>query len=404
MPSRKLLLLIVLVSLVLGAPALGATLRAGAPAGALSAEGELPDPDPTCSTDYARRYVAGGDGVVHPAKDTDEAKGAKTDRYPDVLLKKLQEKHPGPWCEFNTMDEATSGSDMTVTSQEYMTSGNPTQQSMAHELRPHLITLTLGRDNNGILDHVDRCMTNVRDHDFLQANTCALFVLNNPLHWETLTKELSTILERYRTQQTGNPDLVVAVTGYFNPYPSALEVVPRFTQLCINTVDTIPSCLVRWAQLPSALVVLDQVVRKLNATIEGVVDQFEQTSRGRFFFVNPYEKFKSHCMTFSVRITINVYHPPSSTDVHNSSQDIGCSNTWIEDDGDIGTKSPTYLVPAVNGVLISWLQVTQKLGLYPNAAGHRCLAGLVYEAKTADGLLLKNELGIPEGAKDPEGC
>jgi len=403
--QRNALLGMVVAGLLLGAPALGSVPGAGRPAAQVAADGELPDPDPTCSTDIARRYVAGGDGVVNPAKDTDEEKSSKTDRYPDILLKKLQEKHPGPWCEFNTMDEVAGTSDMTVTTDEYQDDGNPTQQSQAHSLRPHLITLTLGRDNTGILQHVTTCMDQIRDHNFLAANACALAVLAAEPAWgEKLEQDLADILGKYKTQMDGNPNLVVAVTGYFNPYPQATDVLTHIFSLCTDLVDTIPTCTARWVQLPPALVTLDQIVKRLNTRIEGVVDQFETGTQGHYFFVNPYDKFKSHCMTFNVKIFTTVYHPPSTVDTHNSDEDMGCGTTWIEDDGDTSTMLPSYLPPAATGVLLTFTQITTKLGLYPNDKGHKCIASLIYEAKTANGLLLKNKLGIAEESKDPEDC
>jgi hypothetical protein len=114
--QRNTLLGTLVAGLLLGVPALGFAPGAGTSPAAVApaADGELPDPDPDCTTDIARRYVAGGDGVIHPAKDTDEENASETDRYPDKLLEQLQAT-PGPWCEFNTMDEVTGGSTMTVT-------------------------------------------------------------------------------------------------------------------------------------------------------------------------------------------------------------------------------------------------------------------------------------------------
>lgn len=406
--QRYALLGTVLAVLLLGVPALGFAPGAGTSPGAHqaqpAADGDLPDPDPSCSTDIARRYVAGGDGVIHPAKDTDEANSSETERYPDELLKQLQET-PGPWCEFNTMDEVTDGSTMTVTTDAYQDDGNPTQQSQAHELRPTLITLTLGRDNSGIKEHVTTCMDQIRDHNFIQANACALAVLANVAAWEKLEEDLADILGKYKTQMDGNPNLVIAVTGYFNPYPQATKVATKIPGFCAKLVDTIPTCTARWVLLVPALVVLDQVVKKLNTTIEGVVDQFETNSRGRYFFVNPQEKFEDHCMVFHVEIKTKVYHPTNTVDSHDTDEDFGCKDdSWIIDDGDTSNFPPVYLIPAVNGVLILFTQTTTKMGLYPNGDGAKCLAGLIYEAKTDDGLLLKNKLGIPEDAEEPEGC
>lgn len=383
----------------LGVPALGSSLVGDQTRHPQVAD-ELPSPDPDCDSDIARRLVVGGDGVAYGAKDDSEEIDTKTDRYSNTLLTTLQSKNQ-PWCLYNTSD-TVEDSDFVISTSAYRSEGDPTQQSQAHELRPHLIVLTVGRDNSGIRSHVTTCLDNVRDHNFLQANACALLALNHPTAYDTLTKELGEILEAYRTQMTGNPDLVVAVTGYFNPYPEATKVAAKIPGFCAKLQDTIPTCTIRWVQLPPALVTLDQVVKKLNTTIEAVVDQFETTSQGRFFFVNPYDKFVGHCMQIDVEIKTTVYHPPNTVHNHDSTQDFGCqTGSWIHDDGDISTFTPfPYLTPAVTGILTLATQTTQHLGAYPNKEGHDCLAELVYEARTDDGLYLKNKLGIPEDGKD----
>lgn len=395
------------VALTISLPALGVTLSAGTahpPASGPGADGDLPAPDPDCSTAIARRLVVGGDGVADGAKDTDEELSTKTDRYSDVLLKKLQSKYQ-PWCGYNTADEATD-STYTVTTRQYQDDGNPTQQSMAHDLRPHLIVLTVGRDNAGIQKYVGECLDQVRDHRFPEAIGCGASVLADQPAFDKLRDELSEILNRYKVQMDGNPDLQVVVTGYFNPYPKATDVATKIPGFCADLQDTIPTCTIRWVMLPPALVLFDQITKKINDTIEPVVRRFEQASQGRFYFVNPYDKFQGHCMQMDVEIKTTVYHPTNTVHNHNATKDFGCEDkSWIEDDGDVGTLTPfIYLTPAVTGVLVLATQRTEHMGLYPNADGHKCLAGLIYEAKTSDDILLKNQLGIPEAAMDPEGC
>jgi len=345
----------------------------------------LPPPADPCQTDAARRYVAGGDAVVRGAKNDDPEYLSESDRYSEQLLTKLQET-PGPWCLFNTSKAPTD-------TDKYVSEDAPTQQAKAHDLRPRLITLTLGRQNSTIVDHVVKCFKNVKDHDFLEANTCALNVLNGS-HWDKLTKDLSEILNRYMVQMDGSPQLVVAVTGYFNPYPSATSVATEVPGFCNKLQDTIPTCTIRWLMLPPALVTLDQVVKKLNETIKTVVDKFTWTSQGRFFFVNPYDKFKDHCMKLEVEIKTKVYHPPNTVHQHDSKNDFGCDEPWIESDTHDGTKSPfIYLTPAVTGVLILATQTTKGMGIYPNAKGHKCIADLIWQAT-------KEKLGIPEPPED----
>jgi hypothetical protein len=359
-----------------------------APAAALA--DPLPPPNDPCQTDAARRYVAGGDAVALGAKNDDggsDSNLSPSDRYSEQLLTKLQQS-PGPWCLYNTARNPTD-------TDQYVSEPRPTQQSTANDLKPRLITLTLGRQNSKIVDHVVKCFKNVKDHDFIEANECALDVLGDDDAWDKLTKDLSEILNRFMVQMDGNPQLVVAVTGYFNPYPSATSVATQVPGFCMKLVDTIPTCTIRWILLPPALVTLDQVVKKLNETIKFVVDKFIWTSQGRFFFINPYDKFKDHCMKMNVEIKTKVYHP-GSNDVHdhNSTNDFGCSEPWIESDGTDGTKSPfPYLTPAVTGVLILATQTTSGMGIYPNAKGHQCLADLIWQAT-------KEKLGIPEPPED----
>jgi hypothetical protein len=380
--------------LVLGATAGGTAVAKTAPTsprpvpatGPLSIQASsLPAPSDPCDTDAALRYVAGGDAVLHWTGNSDDP-GAD-DRYPEQLLTEHLQTAPGPWCLWNTSADPT-------TTDEYMDGGPPSQQALANDLRPRLITLTIGRQNDSIVEHVTTCLQNIKDHDFLEANTCALQVLTDQGAWDELSKDLADILNRYKVQMAGNPQLVVAVTGYFNPYPRATSVATKIPQFCANLQDTIPTCTIRWILLPPALISLDQVVRKLNTTIETVVAPFTQSSQGRFVFVNPYEKFADHCTKMDVEIKTTVYHPPNTVHKHDSSKDFGCDDPWIATDGNDGTKTPfPYLTPAVGGVLTLATQTTKGMGIYPDTDGHDCIADLIWEAT-------KNKLGVPEAPKD----
>jgi hypothetical protein len=340
-----------------------------------------------CDTPEALRYVAGGDGVV-AGKDADSP---SDDRYSTQLLKEhLQtqspEVWPGPWCEYNTSEDKT-------TSDDYQHKGDPTQQSVAWNKTPRLITLEVGRQNSTIVDHVDKCLQNIKDHDFLDANTCALAVLANQQVFDDLRDDLSVILNDYKIQQDRvDPHLIIAVVGYFNPYNTATDVATKIPGFCADLQDTIPTCIARWVLLPPALITLDQVVKKLNSTIEAVVQEFFISSQGRFVFVNTYEKFKEHCMQMNVSIKTQVYHPTNTIHKHDADKNFGCEEdkSWIASDKNSGTKTPfLYLTPAVTGVLILATQETKDMGINPNKKGHDCIAQMIWEAT-------KNKLGVPE--------
>jgi hypothetical protein len=57
-------------------------------------------------------------------------------------------------------------------------------------------------------------------------------VLGNAVVVDQPTNNLTTILQQYRVILAGRPKLVVAVTGYPNPFPKALDVSPKIAELC----------------------------------------------------------------------------------------------------------------------------------------------------------------------------
>lgn len=352
-------------------------------------------PTIAADTDCARRLVAGGDAVVN-GKDAKSPGDDIELSYSRQLLDDHLIPSPGPWCEYNTSKDPTN-------TDQYVDEIGPTglsQQGEAWEKEPRLITLTLGRQNESIVEHVTTCLQNIKDHDFLEANACALAVLANQPAWDKLSKDLAEILNTYKIQQDGQPKLIVAVTGYFNPYPSSIDVATQIPGFCAQLIDTIPTCIVRWILLPPALVTLDLVVKKLNTTIEEVVKRFHESSQGRFFFINPYDKFKDHCTEMKVTIKTKVFHP-GSNDVHNhdtQETNFGCKDTWIGSDGKDGTKTPfLYLTPAATGVLIFAEQTTKNMGIHPNEDGHDCISDLIWAA-------VKNKLDVPQPSNEPEPC
>jgi hypothetical protein len=143
----------------------------------------------------------------------------------------------------------------------------------------------------------------------------------------------------------GRPQLVVALLGYPNPYPTALSATTNVPLLCVPLVDTIPTCTVRWSQLPQALVTIDQVFQKLNTTIENSLKPFQAGPWGnRYRFVDTYTKLRDHCMKMDISIKTTVNHG-QFTDQHDSQRDFGCSDPWFVEGG-VGTKIPDYLDPA----------------------------------------------------------
>jgi hypothetical protein len=330
------------------------------------------------------RYVATGDDIPF-GHDVSES-----ERYPNHLIADHLKKW-GAWCEFDIAKNGT-------TSPTEISGG---QLAQTWNYQPDLITLTIGEQNTTIVGLVDDCFSKVRDHDFSGGSICAATILGNSSLWSNLNLNLTTILQQYRVLMAGRPRLVVAVTGYPNPYPKSDDAAAKIFELCGPLMDTIATCTTRWVQLPPALTMIDQVFQKLNSTIATAVSPFAIGSNGRFVFVNTYDKLRDHCMKMEVSIKTTVEHPEEDGVVHEhdspSAVNFGCSDPWFVA-GDDGTAILFYLFPATPGVLTNESQTTSGMGVYPNDSGQKCISDLIWEADTIDpGVTpLKWKLSVPE--------
>jgi hypothetical protein len=317
-----------------------------------------------------RIYVASGDDIPAGNKLDDNSK-----RYPEQLL--ADHLHSPGWCLFN---QGKNG----VTSSSYISSG---PMSQAYTMRPDLHTITMGEQNKPAVDLIDSCFDKVKDHDFAGAIACASAVNANSSLWSTIRNNYTTALSVDKIMASQRPGLVVAVTGYPNPYPRAADVADEIVELCTPLIDTIPTCLTRWLQLPAALLAIDLAFDKLNSTIKDSLSPYQSGPNGwRYVFVDVKPKFADHCMTMKVQIKTKVEHPEEEGAVHQHDSptvNFGCSSTWFVE-GDTGRALPNYLLPASLGVLIEWSQTTEDMGVYPNADGHQCIADAIWEADTID--------------------
>jgi hypothetical protein len=333
--------------------------------------------------DCARRLIASGDHI--PAGHEVE----EEERYPSHLVVDHL-KMWGPWCVYNLAKNET-------TSSQIISGG---QLAQTWNLRPDLITLTVGEENATIIKLVKECFDNIKDHEFAEALSCASTIYGNQSLFTGLTSNLTTIQQQYRVIMAGRPKLMVAVTGYPNPYPKSLDAGSKIATLCTPLIDTMATCSIRWVQLPPALEMIDQVFKKLNTTIENAVKPFAIGSGGRFVYVDTYTKLRDHCMKMEVEIKTKVEHPEEQGNVHNHDSpkvNFGCSENWYVE-GDDGTATPFYLNPAAPGVLLEMSQTTSGMGVHPNDKGHKCISDLIWEADTLEpGVTpLKWKLSIPE--------
>ena len=335
-----------------------------------------------------KKYVAGGDH--YPAGH----EVSQDERYPNHML----DDHVATYgyCLFNTSANDT-------TSSTFITGG---QLATTWNLRPDFITLTLGGENTTIVNLITSCFDKVKDHDFSGANTCAAQVNANQTAYTNLYNNLITILQQYKMIMAGRPHLIVAVTGYPNPYPRATDVLDEIAQLCLGIPDATISCNVRFAQLPPALTALDNAFKKLNTTIENAVKPFAIGYQNRFQFVNPYDKFKDHVMKMEITLKLDqVCHfcgtQAQYIDSHTSTQNLGSDDPYFVAGSD-GTKSPDYLFPGplINPpvVIQQKSQKTVGMGVHLNDDGGKCMADVIWEWDTPEpGVTpLKWKLGVPE--------
>lgn len=323
---------------------------------------------PTDAAAGCRIYVASGDDVTNGKEMNDNAK-----RYAEKLIAD-HIKSPG-WCLYN---QGKNGQ----TSATFISGGG---MSSMYNMRPDFLTIQLGEQNTTVVNMITSCFDKVKDHDFTGATACGAAILGNASLWTNMKSNYTTFLQTTRIMASQRPGLVIAVLDYPNPYPQALDVVDEIAQLCIPLVDTIPTCTVRWAQLPPALEILDQVFQKLNQTIKEALVPFQAGPNGwRWVNVDTYSRFKDHCMTMKVTIKTKVEHPEQSGAVHTHDSpevNFGCSEEWFVEGSD-GTAKPNYLLPAALGVLIEWSQTTKGMGVMPNADGHACIAEAIWDADT----------------------
>jgi hypothetical protein len=317
-----------------------------------------------------RIYVASGDDVTN-GKAMDD----NSSRYAEQLIAD-HIKSPG-WCLFN---QGKNGQ----TSSSYVTGGG---LSSAYNMRPDFLTIQLGEQNATIVKLITDCFDKVKDHDFTGGSACGAEILANGSLWTNLKNNYTTILQQTRIMASQRPQLVVGVVNYPNPYPRSLDVIDEIVTLCVPLIDTIATCTIRWAQLPPALLILDQVFVKLNQTLKDSMAPFQAGPNGnRWVYVDTYPAFEDHCMTMKVKIKTKVEHPEESGAVHDHDSpevNFGCSTTWFVEGSD-GTAKPNYLLPAAPGVLIEWSQTTKGMGVYPNKDGHQCIADTIWEADTID--------------------
>ena len=186
-------------------------------------------------------------------------------------------KSPG-WCLFN---QGKNGQ----TSARYITGGG---LSSAYNMRPDFLTLQLGEQNATIVKLITDCFDKVRTTTS-PARASAREILGNSSVWTNLKNNYTTILQQTRIMACAAAATRRRGRQLPEPVPAGHSTSStRSRTLCVPLIDTIPTCTVRWAQFPPALLALDQVFQKLNQTLKDAMAPFQAGPNGsRWVYVEP---------------------------------------------------------------------------------------------------------------------
>ncbi|MGE0539198.1 MAG: hypothetical protein AB7R89_03375 [Dehalococcoidia bacterium] len=341
-----------------------------------------PTPNPSASPPPSqRRYAAGGDSIPFGADLSESVRTGQN--YPSQLLNNhLATLNFSSTAFLNTAQSGASSTNYVSGGGSFTRQLDPT---VAH--RPDLITMTLGVDNKVLPSLVEQCLPLLQAFDIAATVACENTILNDEAAWNTLITDLQVIFSRYLQLMQENRQLLVAVTNYYNPLPRRLTD-DTIRALCDQLQAGFSGrCREQLNELSPAFIGANAVIERLNRTIEGMVRRFTPFAGGRFVFVDLYRSFIGHCTSINATIAVT----PAGG---NASGNLGCSESWIEPAFPIQGSKQIPITVAGQQVVTFTVALMGQAGVHPNAAGHRCIAALIWEATKA-------RLGSSEPAKQP---
>ena len=251
----------------------------------------------------------------HPGR----ARGRNEDeRYPSHLIEDHL-KTWGPWCVYNTADERDDV--------HHVHHRRPARAVLEHAPGPHHADPRRREHHHRQSRH--RLLRQGQGPRLRRGDGCAAPILGNTSLWTNLNLNLTTILQQYRVIMAGRPKLMVAITGYPNPYP---EVARRRHQdrRAVRAPHRHDPDVHRALGAAAPRARADRPgFKKLNTTIENAVKPFAIGSGSRFVFVDTYTKLRDHCMKMEVEIKTTVEHPEEEGAVHEHDSpkvNFGCSD------------------------------------------------------------------------------
>jgi sugar lactone lactonase YvrE len=324
-------------------------------------------------------YMAGGDSIPFGADLTSGL------NYPAHLLNDHLVKLNSNWCLKNSAQSGAStpdyicggptvgcivaGSDEPEGSSE---NEDAPQLSPTLKSNPDLITITLGVDNKVLPTMTATCIPDLLAGNSDGAERCESGILSDKAAWSGLSSDFAQVLAAYQQLMASRPNLVVAVTNYYDPMPTNVrdDAVKDFcTQLGFLAKtfrNAEGQCRSALDQFRPTLKKMDDIIVKLNSTLKAAATPFVKSSGGRLVFVNIHDAFAGHCSAINLGIDAGLL----GGSAHGN---LGCSSSWVvQAPSGSGTTQQ-------NGYKL----IYSGIGVHPNDAGHSCISNLIWEAVKA---------------------
>lgn len=289
--------------------------------------------------------------------------------YPAFLSGKLAQLDP---FGVKTSNLSCSG----TTSSQYRFSGlcghGQSQLSLTTTTteEPDVVTVTVGADDYSLKTLVSSCLTLLTKANLPGAGDCAEKVLNNeqqPL--AALAGNLTVVLQSIAA---AHPHALIVVTNYYNPLPLSISTSQCESSDIFSPPPTVFACNWFVGNFNRLLSATDALVTDLNLKIGTVVIQQFGPSAGRVLLADVHDKFNGHCTAIDLKVTFAFLA---------ADHQLGCgSSTWI-------AAAPNYHFPPTKfwGVTLE----VNEAGVHPTAAGHQCIANVIWET-------IKQKIGSTE--------
>jgi lysophospholipase L1-like esterase len=254
--------------------------------------------------------------------------------------------------------------------------------------QPDLVTVTAGADDLVLPTLLQTCLVVILRGAIASPAPgvgCVQRVLDDTAAWQHTRQNLTTILQGYARWGAANrPNLVVAVTDYYNPMPTQLNAAAISKSCALPHAARLPSflgagaqalCERYFANVSAAFPLIDATIQRLNSVIAQAVGPFAAATHGKVTVVDLYAAFQGHCTSIALPYFFGVI-----------TGNLGCGDSWVAP-SHVALSTPFTLGPVPVGgftlpaVTIRAVTVGDLIrgGVHPTDRGQACIADLIWE-------------------------